>query len=131
MPLASDVAFSWVSDSVDQTSTFADELLHHEQGHYDLAAFLYADLFSEIYEKFIEAAKPRLFANQLELNRTMNKLREERRSLIHRVYKKYDADCGTVGSTTSRDAQKKWDMYCRFGRVNRISIILKEKGIIP
>jgi hypothetical protein len=93
---------SWVADWVfNRSKQFQDDLLKHEQGHYDITALLARDMFIEIMQ-----LKAKTFASSGELDRAVAAI--VKAHSFQPVHNKYDEKSET--NHGMNDAQQKtWD----------------------
>jgi predicted secreted Zn-dependent protease len=95
---------SWVADWVfNEAKQFQDDLLKHEQGHYDIAALLARDMFIEIMQ-----LKGQVFGSKKALDAAVKAVVDEHRS--QRVHDKYDEKSESNHGLNSTQ-QKVWDTY--------------------
>jgi hypothetical protein len=140
-----DKSNSWVADWVfTQSTTFQNDLLNHEQGHYNLVALIARDLFVDIMllkgQTFasasagIAAIKPLLAPFQANPH------------ISQKVADKYDSSAQT-NNGTDKTAQAKWDGFIKKaftdprtpassspdGKTHKVRIVdvLKAAGINP
>ncbi|HWA57847.1 MAG TPA: DUF922 domain-containing protein [Gemmatimonadales bacterium] len=95
---------TWVADWVfKQSQQFQDDLLKHEQGHYDISALLARDMFIEIMQ-----LKGQTFASSSALDQAVKKIVDAHRS--QKVHDKYDLASETNHGLNATQ-QKAWDGY--------------------
>lgn len=95
---------SWVADWVfTQSQQFQDDLLNHEQGHYDLAALMYRDMFLELMQM-----KGQTFATTTELQKEINRIQAS--YATQKVHDKYDLP-SEANHGRNATQQKVWDSY--------------------
>ncbi len=99
-----DKSKTWVASWVfQQSKQFQDDLLKHEQGHYDIAALLARDMFIELMQ-----LKGQTFASQAALDTAVNAIVNAHRS--QKVHDKYDLASETNHGLNPTQ-QKAWDGY--------------------
>jgi hypothetical protein len=95
---------SWVADWVfKEAKQFQDDLLKHEQGHYDIGALLARDMFIEIM-----ALKGQTFGSKALLDAAVNAVVNKHRS--QKVHDKYDEKAESNHGLNAIQ-QKAWDGY--------------------
>jgi hypothetical protein len=93
---------SWVADwAMQKSQQFQDDLLNHEQGHYDITALMARDLFIEIMQ-----LKGQTFANKNELDKAIADLVTE--YAFQPVHNKYDEKSETNHGMNAPQ-QATWD----------------------
>lgn len=93
---------SWVADWVfKEPKQFQDDLLKHEQGHYDITALMARDLFIDIMQ-----LKAKTFASKKALDDAIQALGVTYNP--QPVHKKYDA-AGETNHSANDAQQKVWD----------------------
>jgi predicted secreted Zn-dependent protease len=99
-----DSAKSWVAAWVfNEPKQFQDDLLKHEQGHYDIAALLARDMFIEIMQ-----LKGQTFGSKAALDAAVKAVVDKHRS--QKVHDKYDEKAES-NHGLNRTQQKVWDAY--------------------
>jgi hypothetical protein len=95
-------ATSWVADWVfQQPQQFQDDLLNHEQGHYDITALMARDMFIEIMQ-----LKSQTFASKGALDKAVADI--VKAYAFQPVHGKYDAP-GEANHSMNQTQQKAWD----------------------
>jgi predicted secreted Zn-dependent protease len=92
------VTLSVESDSWVVTSRKSDQLLNHEQGHFDITGLLWRDLATDILN--IRARSTTALRNEI------NRLMSRARPLFRQMTDDYDTE---TNHSQNRDAQKEWD----------------------
>lgn len=99
-----DKSKTWVASWVfSQGQQFQDDLLKHEQGHYDIAALLARDMFIEIMQ-----LKGQTFSSKADLDKAVTAVVNAHRS--QKVHDKYDLASETNHGLNANQ-QKAWDGY--------------------
>lgn len=99
-----DKSKTWVASWVfSQGKQFQDDLLKHEQGHYDIAALLARDMFIEVMQ-----LKSQTFTSKADLDQAVAAIVNAHRS--QKVHDKYDLVSETNHGLNATQ-QKAWDGY--------------------
>jgi hypothetical protein len=95
---------TWVADWVfKEAKQFQDDLLNHEQGHYDIAALLARDMFIELMQ-----LKGRTFSSKADLDNAVAAIVNAHRS--QKVHDKYD-EKNEANHGLNPTEQKAWDGF--------------------
>jgi hypothetical protein len=103
--------FSWVFNRSQETQ---DELLHHEQGHYNIAALVGRDFFVDIM-----LLKTKTFDSPQDFNAAVLKVKEKSLDKLEAIQKLYDKEVLPEQSRPEQQKignmrglnQKAWDMF--------------------
>ena len=91
---------AWVFD---RPTTFQDDLLHHEQGHYDMIALFCRDMFIDVM-----ALKSQTFSKAPDVLTAVQNVFDTYDALIKDVHDPYDVD--TEHGLIAKE-QKRWDGF--------------------
>lgn len=107
-----DKSKTWVANWVfDQPKQFQNDLLNHEQGHYDIGALLARDMFIEIMQ-----LKGKTFGSKAELDKAVADVVNAHRS--QKVHDKYDL-ANETNHGRNATQQKVWDGYFQKARTTQ------------